>query len=162
MIYFIRGKESGNIKIGYSIHPNKRKDYLQTSHYEDLEVIGLLHGSLNDEARIHEMFKEFRIRGEWYSPGERLLNFIRENFPLKNSVNRINDNEFQIIFARPLIFTKNIYINIGSHNIMALTDKDFRFVFGVKGKREALLSWLKSLDGITQESIDEFESLMNN
>ena len=45
---------------------------------------------------------------------------------------------------------------------MVLTDKDFRFVFGVEGKRETLLSWIKSFDGVTQESIDEFESLMDD
>ena len=161
MIYFIQGKESGNIKIGYSIQPDKRINNLQTAHYEKLEVIGLLHGSMEDESNIHKMFKEYHLRGEWYSPGGKLLEFIRNNSHKKNIVYKVKEDVYQIIFAEPIKLTMSFYLNIGSFNLKIIIDNEYKFVFGVEGKRETIIDWLKNLEGLSREAMDEFISMMN-
>lgn len=166
MIYFIRGEESGNIKIGYSIHPGKRRKDLQTAHYEDLEVIGLLHGSPSLEAELHERFGKYRIRGEWYEPGKRLLAFIEENARLKNVARKIEgtEDEFQILFPEPLEFTMKFYLHIGPFHLRTLADKECRFVFGIEGKRDIILAWMEwwkeNYDEVDDEAIEGFASVM--
>ena len=162
MIYFIRGKDSGNIKIGYSTNPKKRQSNLQTAHYEELELIGFMSGTLDDETRIHQKFAVYNIRGEWYHPSDEILDFIERNAtkPQVNIVAFLGDNEYRITFAEPIKFTLNFLLLAGTHNIRVLTDKDTILVFGVEGKRETLLDWLKSLEFVSQEAIDEFALLM--
>jgi len=161
MIYFIRGKESGNIKIGFSMNPDKRKAHLQTAHYEELEFIGIMDGTLDDEAKIKERFLKFNIRGEWYSPVSDILNFVeRYKKPRKNIVTSLGDGEYRITFAEPFKFTMNIILLLGNHNIRVLSDRDGEFIFGSEGKREILIWWLQSLKGVTQKAIDEFGALM--
>lgn len=160
MIYFIQGQESGNIKIGYSITPDKRLNNLQTAHYEDLNVIGLLHGSMKDEEKLHKMFEDYHLRGEWYSPGDLLLEYINKNSQLKNSVIKLNDKFYKILLVKPIKLTLDFYVNISSFNLKILADSDLRFVFGVEGKREIILDWLKDIDGLTSSALAEFESNM--
>lgn len=164
MIYFIRGKESGNIKIGFSINPEKRKSNLQTAHYEELEFIGIMNGSLEDESKIKEFFSEFKIRGEWYRPVKEVLDYVKENAnkPKKNIVSSLGSNEYRITFAEPFKFTMNFFLLSGTHNMRVLSDNDLELVFGIEGKRDVLLSWLKSFDDVTKQAIDEFASLMTD
>lgn len=167
MIYFIRGKESGKIKIGYSIHPGQRKRDLQTAHYEPLEVIGLLHGPPSLEAELHERFGRYRIRGEWFKPGERLLAFIEENARLKSEVRKIEgtEDEFQILFPEPLKSPMKFYLNIGSFNLRMLADKDCQFVFGIEGRRDVILAWMEwwkdNYDEVEDGAVEGFAAVMD-
>lgn len=79
MIYFLRAKDSGNIKIGYSTNPEQRKAGLQSAHYEELEFVGLMDGTIDDETVIKRRFAKHKIRGEWYSPHQEILDFIATN-----------------------------------------------------------------------------------
>ena len=161
MIYFLRGKETGNIKIGFSMTPTKRKASLQTANYEELEFIGIMDGTLDDEAKLKERFSKFNIRGEWYRPVAEILNFIQQNIkPPKNIVFGLGGGRYRITFMVPFIFDMNFFFLAGSHDIRVLCDRDGKFAFGVEGERETLISWLQSLSGITQEAINEFASSM--
>lgn len=162
MIYFIRAVKSGNIKIGYSKNPEKRKANLQTAHYEELEFIGIINGTLYDEAMIKAMFSKFNIRGEWYYPAKEILDYANKNVhkSKKNIVYRLENGEYRITIAEPFKFTIQFYMLAGSHDIKILCDDEYGFVFGVEGERKTLLSWLKSLPGITKPAFDEFVSLM--
>ncbi|RMD65790.1 hypothetical protein D6817_05415 [Candidatus Pacearchaeota archaeon] len=162
MIYFIRGKESGNIKIGYSTTPEKRRSNLQTAHYEELELIGLMRGTREDEARIQQMFSQFNIRGEWYRPVEEILDFIVKNVGKQrlNIVESLGDGEYRILFAEPVKFSIKFLLLAGSHNLRVITDNDTELAFGVEGKRETLLNWMDSLEIVTREAMDQFAALM--
>ena len=161
MIYFIRAKDSGNIKIGYSENPKKRKAGLQTAHYEELEFVGIMDGTLKDEAKLHEKFSRSNIRGEWFHPSPEILEFISQyQKPSKNVVSSLGNGEHRIVFIEPFKLTMNFFLLAGSHNIRILSDSDSEFVFGVEGKRGILIDWLGSLSGVTQEAINEFASLM--
>ena len=161
MIYFIRGKDSGNIKIGYSINPEKRQSNLQTAHYEELELIGFMNGTLDDETRIHQMFAAYNIRGEWYRSSDEILDFIETNTtkPQTNVVAFLGNNEYRITFAEPIRFTLKFLLWAGTHDIRVLTDRDTILVFGIEGKRGILLDWLKSLEVVSQRAIDKFALL---
>lgn len=163
MIYFIQTKESGKIKIGYSTSPDKRIKDLQIANPEKLELIGLLKGSKDYEKQIHQKFEELNIHGEWFDPGNKLLEFIHKHakLPDKNVICKISQDEYQLIFPGQVKFTKGIYFDIGSYNLKILTDKEFIFIFGVEGKRDTLLSWINNHDGIDEDVIEEIKSLMN-
>jgi hypothetical protein len=63
-VYFLR--LNGRIKIGYSKNPKGRLITLQTSSPDRLEFIGCRPGSEEDEARLHEIYYDLRVSGEWF------------------------------------------------------------------------------------------------
>lgn len=67
-IYFIQGESGGSVKIGYATDIEKRIKTLQTGFPETLVILKTYPGDTSDEAGIHEEFKEFRLRGEWFKP----------------------------------------------------------------------------------------------
>ncbi len=70
MIYFIQqGNHLGPVKIGYSrTAPGvlSRLSSLQTASPTQLTLIAVITGSEAREAEIHDSFRKFHIRGEWY------------------------------------------------------------------------------------------------
>ena len=166
MIYFIRGKESGNIKIGYSATPEKRKSNLQTSHYEELEFIGLMGGSLEDEAKIHETLARFNIRGEWYRPSSEVLEFVESNAnkPNEHIVTSFGNGIFRITSSNPMKLNMRFLLLARTHKIQILTDSDgeSQLVLGVQGERDILLNWLESLEILSPEELENYRDLMND
>ena len=163
MIYFIRGKKSGNIKIGYSKNPTQRKSNLQTAHYEELEFVGIIDGSFKDEAKLHKKFLKSNIRGEWFRPSPEVLAFIGQyQKPSKNVVSSLENGEHRIVFIEPFKLTMSFLLLAGSHNMRILSDSDSEFIFGVEGKKSTLISWLESLKVVTKEAINEFASAMTD
>jgi len=74
VIYFIRRISDGAIKIGYS---RSVKDRVQVyKHDGSLQLICLIDGDLGTEKKLHEIFAEYRISGEWFEPGKDLLEYI--------------------------------------------------------------------------------------
>jgi hypothetical protein len=53
MIYFIQAGKDGPIKIGLAVQPEARKKNLQTAHYEELKIIGILEGDIETEIMLH-------------------------------------------------------------------------------------------------------------
>jgi len=77
MIYFIRNIVSGNIKIGFSDTPKKRLKDLQTGSHDKLLLIKTIPGDRELEAQFHQQFSHCRLDGEWFSPTDELVEFIK-------------------------------------------------------------------------------------
>jgi len=75
MIYFIRPKVGGAIKIGTSIRLSQRIRQLQAE-FGELEVLAVTDGSYDEESILHQRFAHLRHHGEWFEPGDDLLAFI--------------------------------------------------------------------------------------
>lgn len=77
MIYFIRGKQSGYIKIGYTGGDGQsRLAQLQTGSPEELELLGGREGGVELERAYHDRFASQRVRGEWFQTDHRLSQHI--------------------------------------------------------------------------------------
>jgi hypothetical protein len=81
-IYFVQGECGGPIKVGYSKDPDSRFKTLQTGYPDILKMLLIIPGSEKTESYIHKMFDEYRINGEWFKPGEFVLEKI-EHFRQK-------------------------------------------------------------------------------
>jgi len=80
VIYFIQVGEGGPIKIGHTRDGQlwQRKQTPQIANPERLQVLGVQAGGREEERRLHGVFTEYRIRGEWFEPRPELLTFIDE------------------------------------------------------------------------------------
>lgn len=79
MIYFVQGKIGTPIKIGYTQSEASlasRVRSLQTGYPWELRVLGRCDGSLQDEHRVHQLFADYRLMGEWFDPAPRMGEFI--------------------------------------------------------------------------------------
>lgn len=76
VVYFIREKSSGRIKIGYSKNFKSRINSLKTSSPGGLEILLVERGDLKREAELHQRFKKYRQHGEWFDPGPEILKYI--------------------------------------------------------------------------------------
>lgn len=75
-VYFIQRSNDGPIKIGKSKNPESRVNQLQLASVEPLRLLGVLS---DEEKRIHDLFLDHRISGEWFRPHQDILNFIAKN-----------------------------------------------------------------------------------
>jgi len=66
----------GLIKIGFSVQPHERFRQLRSMSVAPMSLIWLGHGTRRNEAALHQHFSEYRKKGEWFAPGERLRAFI--------------------------------------------------------------------------------------
>lgn len=72
-VYFVQQGESGPIKIGYSINPDRRIPELQTGSAWRLNLIGIHEGSQRVESGLHKRFSGYRMHGEWFMPCSELV-----------------------------------------------------------------------------------------
>lgn len=75
-VYFIHAQEINAVKIGFSIHPEKRLANMLTSSPCALEILATFDGGPVEEKRLHKMFSKDRIRGEWFTATEKLFSLI--------------------------------------------------------------------------------------
>lgn len=95
-VYFIQRGSSGPIKIGATAgDPHVRLSELQIASPETLYLIGFFRGS---EADMHERFEAHRISGEWFSPHEDILEFVRLN--RSRGKHRGRRNQDSVIYFR--------------------------------------------------------------
>lgn len=73
MIYFIQAGENGPIKIGSSDNPVERMAQLQTANAAKLKLLWTHTGDATREQKIHKLFRDEKIRGEWYNPSQKLM-----------------------------------------------------------------------------------------
>lgn len=81
MVYFIVRETDGLVKIGFSHNPLKRLVQLQRGMPDRLRIHAACPGPMRTEKALHELFRDDRIGGEWFSPTPRLvalMNSIRE------------------------------------------------------------------------------------
>jgi hypothetical protein len=67
-VYFCRAKRSGLIKIGWALDPAARVDSFRCGCPEELELVAAFRGGRDLEAAYHRVWRECRVRGEWFFP----------------------------------------------------------------------------------------------
>ena len=73
-VYFIGAGD--RIKIGFSQRPTERLKDLQTSHHMTLELLAVMPGSYQTEARLHKQFAHLKQKGEWFVAQPELMALI--------------------------------------------------------------------------------------
>jgi len=77
LIYFIQEQsELKAIKIGKSDNLMSRLSGLQTANPYELVVLHTIEAKACFELELHEYFKMYRIRGEWFRPTQEIIEFI--------------------------------------------------------------------------------------
>jgi hypothetical protein len=77
MIYFFTNRK--NIKIGYTKNKvENRLRQLNTGSDIPLFCLGYIDGGRSKEKELHKLFSSDRLRdnGEWFSPSDRLIDYI--------------------------------------------------------------------------------------
>lgn len=75
-VYFLQ-RPDGAVKIGHAQNVEKRRDALQKSAGVQLVILATLPGvGQKIEAEYHQRFKHLRMEGEWFSPGQELMDAI--------------------------------------------------------------------------------------
>lgn len=80
-VYFIRVGTDGPIKIGYAYNIAKRLSTLQHGNPEELVCVGDIHcknkkAAIAQEQSLHQQLQEFRLRGEWFTAAQEVLDVI--------------------------------------------------------------------------------------
>lgn len=80
-VYFILGATSNLIKIGVANSAEQRLSNLRAGSSEELSLLAVVlcpnRGEL--ERDLHERFKRYRVRGEWFEPAPEIVTYIAEN-----------------------------------------------------------------------------------
>ena len=66
-VYFIQQSDGGPIKIGTAKDPEQRLAALQTGNPQELRLLGSVLGSRAVELGLHELFRAYRLNGEWFA-----------------------------------------------------------------------------------------------
>lgn len=74
-VYFVKNTK-GLIKIGSTMSVMDRIKQLETGASEPLALMAHMDGSTETEMALHKKFAEFRVYGEWFSPGAGLIRYI--------------------------------------------------------------------------------------
>ena len=76
-VYFIRRKDTREIKIGVTRDLAKRLNSLQAAHAVALEVLALVPGGVWLEKELHRRFAEYRLLGEWFRECDAIHRWLR-------------------------------------------------------------------------------------
>lgn len=86
MIYFIQAENGGPIKIGYTkSNPEARLNSLQCGNSEKLLIIKYIDGERDDECKLHEAFKDYKLQGEWFEESIDILEYIDRQDQLEDN-----------------------------------------------------------------------------
>jgi hypothetical protein len=75
-VYFVQVEHDGPIKIGTTNRLDERIKSLQTASPYKLRLLAKYEGSHAQERRLHVLYAEYRIRGEWFRPNQSLMELI--------------------------------------------------------------------------------------
>lgn len=81
MIYFIEAGFGGPIKVGFAMNVHnlfRRLAEMQSTNPEELHLLLAMPGDIKQEGRLHYIFRECHIRGEWFNRGKILVGFIKK------------------------------------------------------------------------------------
>lgn len=73
-VYFIQSA-CGAVKIGRAVNVERRLAALQTAHAHPLTLLRAIDGGPVEEWECQEVFREARIRGEWFEYREEMMTF---------------------------------------------------------------------------------------
>ena len=77
LIYFIQSRKDNAIKIGCTdSNPELRLAELQNGDDGHLVLLCTTPGGVDDEQNLHERFSEYRLKGEWFQPGHKLIRYL--------------------------------------------------------------------------------------
>jgi hypothetical protein len=77
-IYFICNDAETYVKIGISNDMSKRLPMLQVGNPETLKVYAIIKGNERTEKKIHDIFYDNHIRGEWFWMTSDIEKFIED------------------------------------------------------------------------------------
>lgn len=75
-VYFIQSYRGGDVKVGWSEDPVARLRALQVGHPDRLVLIGVRHGTVGLEPKVHDYLASSRVRGEWFRPCDRMRDLL--------------------------------------------------------------------------------------
>ena len=75
VVYFIKDG-TGAVKIGRAKDLRTRFSSLQVSSVVPLVLLGYVHGGADKESEIHEKFRAYHLRGEWFLMAPEVESFI--------------------------------------------------------------------------------------
>jgi len=80
IIYFILSPLTKKVKIGKSSNTSfiKRFQSIQTACPDQLIVLGIMPGGLEEESRIQDNFIEMYYRGEWYNYTKEIRKYVKD------------------------------------------------------------------------------------
>lgn len=76
-VYFISDGEQ--VKIGFTTNIEKRRKALQTSSAFDLALLAAIPGPDCLEKELHQEFRRYRLRGEWFKFSAPIREYISQN-----------------------------------------------------------------------------------
>jgi hypothetical protein len=81
-IYFMQDGHCGDIKIGRSVHPERRLNELKVArrHLRIVLLVKIERGDTLREEDLHRLFATDCLAGEWFEPSARLVVFINAMF----------------------------------------------------------------------------------
>ena len=96
-VYIIKNMDTGNIKIGVSNDVQKRLNTFRTGNDCQLELVYksvVCSNSFSIESSVHEYFKDYRVRGEWFKVNEsEVIRFLEcSNYTLKAQIPDVAGN----------------------------------------------------------------------
>ncbi len=72
---------AGFYKIGWSVNPRTRLMSIQVGSPLPVTLVGVIEGSVMNEAEWHEAFSDKRVRGEWFAlTAEDVSRVLHDNF----------------------------------------------------------------------------------
>jgi hypothetical protein len=77
LVYFIRARGMGDIKIGKTNHVRQRVKSLFSSCSRGVDLIACHPAKIEDETELHRDFERHRLCGEWFRPGDEILSHLR-------------------------------------------------------------------------------------
>lgn len=77
MTGFVYAMVSGDVvKIGYSTNPRARASQVRCNTPADIDLVGYIPGTVDDERAFHARLSEWRISGEWFRLEGAVVSFV--------------------------------------------------------------------------------------
>ena len=97
MIYFIGIKGFNYVKIGVTKNLKTRLEHLNNASPFELEVLLTIDGNIIGEQHLHNRFKQYKHKNEWFILSEEILSFIANPVITSNIIdNHTNKVELDI------------------------------------------------------------------
>ena len=80
-IYFVQSGDNGTIKIGVTKDIDARIKNLQTGNHRKLKLLACVEAGEDAcfiESYLHNIFKDYRLEGEWFKSSPWMLSFISD------------------------------------------------------------------------------------
>lgn len=92
MVYFAGNIKNNLIKIGKANHVKRRIAGWSSGFPYDITLLLTLEGNEELEKSLHYHFRKYRLKGEWFTASEEILNFISAPYSIPILFSAHNDN----------------------------------------------------------------------